>query len=130
MALIVLALMLVATAGVLAYDSVHPVITFPDSNLELAVRRAIYEQLGKQTNDIRQSDLEQLTSLFDMGSSRGEIHNLYGLENCINLQQLFLYQNSIDDISPLSGLTELTTLILAGNEVTDISPLADLSGLT
>ncbi len=126
MTLIVLALMLVATAGVVAYDSVDEVITFPDSNLEALIRYGIQ----KPTGDIRQSDLVELTGLWDPWITGGrEIHNLYGLENCVNLEYLLLGSNNIHDISPLAGLTKLTAIHLERNEITDISPLARLTSL-
>ena len=56
-------------------------ITFPDSNLEAAIRAAI----GKPEGSILPSDLEGLTSLD--ASERG-ITDLTGLEYCTNLTEL------------------------------------------
>ena len=120
------------------------VVTFPDPNLEAAIREAI----GKPTGDIYQSDLEMLTGL---GAEGRSISNLTGLEYCVNLNNLGLYDNQIDDISPLSnlaklerlslgtneiasieaisGLTSLRDLELDTNQITDIQPLADVTGL-
>ncbi|HIH96261.1 MAG TPA: leucine-rich repeat domain-containing protein [Thermoplasmata archaeon] len=59
----------------------QPTVTFPDRNLEKAVREAI----GKPTGPIRAADLEKLTRL----SANGEnITELTGLEYCTNLESL------------------------------------------
>jgi hypothetical protein len=98
-------------------------ITFPDPNLEAAVRQAI----DKPTGDIYQADLEGLTSLD--ASWRG-IVNLTGLEHATSLTQLDLHSNNISDISPLANLTGMRILHLGWNDISNISPLADLTSLT
>ena len=141
MTLIVLALMLVATAGVVAYDSVDEVITFPDSNLELAVRRAIYEQLGKETNGpIRKTDIEKIEHLgissnsVNLGDPEhiindGVIMDLTGLEHLTGLKGLMISGTEVRNFSSLSNLTNLEGLILHSNEVTDLAPLSALPNL-
>jgi internalin A len=47
-----------------------------------------------------------------------------------NLTELYLYDNRITDITPLSGLTNLTELHLTSSEITDITPLSGLTNLT
>ena len=47
-----------------------------------------------------------------------------------NLRTLYLSNNSVSDISAVSGLTNLTDLSLWGNNITDISPLSGLTHLT
>jgi len=125
MTLIVLALMLVATAGVVAYDSVDEVITFPDSNLESAVRQAIYEQLGKETNGpIKKTDIEKIEHL---GISSNT--DLTGLEHLTGLKVLMIVGTEVRNFSSLSSLTNLEALILRSNEVTDLAPLSALPNL-
>ena len=46
-----------------------------------------------------------------------------------NLESLDLDQNSIIDISPLSGLRTLKGLELGGNNISDLSALTNLSNL-
>ncbi|MCK4369330.1 MAG: leucine-rich repeat domain-containing protein [Dehalococcoidales bacterium] len=98
-------------------------ITFPDPNLEMAVREAI----GKLEGPICLEDLQELTllSATDMG-----IYDLSGLEHCTNLSLLYLGNNEITDVSPLSNLNKLTTLHIVNNQVSDITPLTSLSNLT
>jgi Leucine-rich repeat (LRR) protein len=85
--------------------------TFPDKNLERAVRKAI----GKPTGPIYVADLEKLTKL-DAGLE--SITDLTGLEYCTDLEKLDLRTNPISDIKPLisnSGLSEGDVVYLGGN---------------
>jgi len=97
-------------------------VTFPDSNLEAAIREAI-----EVDGPIYASDLVGLSSL---NAVERNITDLTGLEHCTSLTYLHLSRNQIDDISPISNLTSLTELDLDGNYISDISPLSDLTGLT
>ena len=99
------------------------VVTFPDLNLEAAIREAI----GKPSGDILQSDLAGLTTL---SADDRSIADITGLEHCTNLTELDLRDNQISNLSPLSGLTNLTDLDLQRNQISDISPLAGLTNLT
>jgi parallel beta-helix repeat protein len=103
-------------------ESAEQVVTFPDPNLEAAIREAI----GKPAGDIWQSDLSSLTSLD--ANCRG-ITDLTGLEHCTNLMGLYLGGNQINDIRPLANLIDLTTLDLLGNQISNITPLTSLVNL-
>ena len=98
-------------------------VTFPDPNLEAAVRDA----LSIPTGDIFVSDLAALTVLH---ASSASIQDLTGLEYCENLVELYLSRNSIASVAPLAGLTNLTRLYLNYNDVSDVAPLAGLTSLT
>jgi Leucine-rich repeat (LRR) protein len=101
-----------------------PVVTFPDPNLEAAIREAIDKPIG----DIYQSELEDLT---EFSAEQGGIVNITGLEHCTNLRSLDLSLNHIiSDISPLASLTSLIELNLGSNEIGDISLLASFINLT
>jgi PKD repeat protein/sporulation protein YlmC with PRC-barrel domain len=99
------------------------VVTFPDPNLEAAIRQTI----GKPSGDILRSDLAYLPGMLDL-SGRG-ISNLAGLEYCTNLGWLGLRSNQISDLSPLAGLTNLSYLWLDSNQISALSPLAGLANL-
>ena len=99
------------------------VISFPDQNLEAAIR----EVVGKPTGDIYKADVEKLTSLY--AAARG-IVSLTGLEHATSLTHLYLDSNNISDISPLASLSSLTDLYLGWNEISDISGLGNLTSLT
>jgi Leucine-rich repeat (LRR) protein len=101
----------------------EPVVTFPDPNLEAAIR----ETLNKPSEPIYASELAGLASL--SAADRG-IENLSGLHYCTNLTWLNLGFNQIGNISPLADLTSLEALDLDSNQISDISSLANLTNLT
>jgi len=98
-------------------------ISFPDANLEAAIREAV----GKPTGDIYEADVANLTSLY--APERG-IVSLTGLEHATSLTHLYLDSNNISDISPLANLSSLTDLYLGWNTLSDISGLGNLTSLT
>jgi hypothetical protein len=97
-------------------------MSIPDLALEVAIREAI-DKLG---GTLYTSDLESLITL--EAPAKG-ILDLTGLEYCVNLQYLGLWDNNISDISVLAGLTNLEQLELGENSVSDISPLVGLTNL-
>ncbi len=93
------------------------VVTFPDPNLEAAIREAI----DKPEGDIYQSDLERLTHLL---ASFKDISNLTGMEHCTSLTLLQLGDNQISDIGPLvqnEGLGEGDGIDIRGNPLSEDS---------
>lgn len=90
--------------------------TFKDKNLENAVRK----QIGKQTGDLSQSDLDSITKLVAVDQ---DIKDLSGIENLTNLNEIFLGGNPITNIDPLGKLTKLDNVNLTGCQIDNISPL-------
>ena len=107
----------------LAHAETGTPVTFPDPNLEAAIREAI----GKPTGDIYPSDLAGLTHLH---AYQRNITDLTGLEHCTSLTYLDLYDNQIADISPIANLGSLADLDLMYNQISNVSPLASLTSLT
>ncbi len=97
-------------------------VTFADEDLQSVISEAIH----KITGPIYTSDLESLISLNAQGRN---ISNLTGIENCINLQVLHIYENNITDVSPLAQLKNLRELYIYKNNINDVSPLAGLTEL-
>lgn len=140
-AVIVLALALVATAGVVAYDTLDGVVSFPNANLESTVRQAIYVQLGKEaTGPIYRADIEKLEALAISSPARisddpehelnyEPITDLKFLEHFTGLKLLMIFGTEVRDLSPLSSLTNLEALMLRSSEVTDLAPLSALPNL-
>jgi len=118
---VVIALSILA-ATLLGRSEQSSSLTFPDSNLEVAIREVINRPEGA----IYGSDLEYITKLV---AEERNIVELTGLEYCVNLEYLDLSKNSIGDISPLAGLTGLQILHIHQNTISDISPLAGLTAL-
>ncbi|MEH7274978.1 fibronectin type III domain-containing protein [Neobacillus vireti] len=98
------------------------IVAFADENL----KNAIKEQLKITHRDIYTDDMENLTSL-DAGYS--DIRNLTGLESAINLDDLLLYGNQIEDLSPIANLTNLVSLDLDENLITSLEDLINLKNL-
>ncbi len=73
------------------------------------------------------NELPALTHLYLQDNSISDISALSGLTA---LTTLYLQNNSISDISALEDLTKLATLDLNGNSISDISALAGLTKLT
>jgi len=67
------------------------------------------------------------TSLY-LGDNK--ISDIKPLSNLTNLTTLNLRENQISDIKPLSNLTKLTSLNLKDNQISDIKPLSNLTKLT
>lgn len=55
--------------------------------------------------------------------------NLDFLSECDQVEELWIFGNTIKDIEGLRGMTSLRFLILSSNPFTDISPLQDLKNL-
>ncbi len=119
----VFAILIVAALAAAVVGCGPEAVTFPDPNLEAALREA----MGKPEGDIYPEDLEAITGRLQIIAS---ITDLTGLEYCVNVTELALRSDQIiSDISPLAGLTNLIYLELEGNGITDISPLAGLTNL-
>ena len=105
------------------------IVEIPAPNLERAVR----EQLALP-DEIPITQQEMLR-LKELDAEQREITDLTGLEFATNVTDLRLGNNSISDLSPLSGLKQRRHLVLLGNRIDSslhISPLLnrpDLSGL-
>jgi internalin A len=97
-------------------------VAFADTALENAVRAWIQKPEGV----ISVSDVEGLQSF---EASQWHISNLTGMEWFRSLRYLDLSLNSIEDISPLSGMTTLDTVLLDYNPFQDLTVMEDWSAL-
>ena len=105
-------------AGTQEEDVMH----FPDRNLEAAVRAALERPGGILTP----ADMQTLTEL---EAGQYEIRHLTGLEYAVNLESLSLYNNDLEDLSPLADLKALRLLNLRHNRIRDLTPLSGLKNL-
>ena len=145
---LLVAIGLVTLLGLLIPVSVvraDDVVTFPDPNLDKAVREAIKKPKG----GISEADLASLSYLF-LIADRESVADLTGLEHCHNLVRLSVHgtfsdlsplsslgrleylvvaSSAASQLSPLSGLTQLRDLAINGGPVADLSPLSSLSSL-
>jgi hypothetical protein len=131
------------TDGSLIAVGCDSVVTFPDSLLEDAIRRAIPKlegdiclnevltidtlYAGGVSDVLRISDLTGLSHLVNLKFLEldlNQINDITELVSLTNLEMLFLsYNPQIQDITPLSGLVNLHMLDLSYNHITDIHPL-------
>ncbi|MBU0529950.1 hypothetical protein KKF86_09405 [bacterium] len=110
------------TTTIVTVQRPSTVVTFSDASFEALIRVT----LNKPTGDITDINLETITALNGNGWN---VSNISGIEYCINLLNLDLRDNSIIDISSLSGFRYLQVLSLGGNQIVDISSLSGLINL-
>lgn len=103
----VLILLIVLVSVVAPLTACQQEVTFPDKNLEAAIRDALDKPAGEP---ITKAELAGLTSIL---TGVDDITDLSGLEYCTNLQYLSLDENQISDISPLAENSGLG----AGDEI-------------
>ncbi len=101
----------------------HPgtaIATFEDANLQARVKFSFPDE-----------DLTcaRISRLMVLGASSQGVMSLVGMQNLTSLRQLFLWGNSITDLTPLSGLTDLEELWLSSNSLSDITALSELTNL-
>jgi|CZCB01.1.fsa_nt_gi Leucine-rich repeat (LRR) protein len=109
-----------AAAGA-GFISLEPV-TIKDPNLEAKIR----EIIGKKEGELFAYELEKIESIDARNSG---ISSLDGLQYCKNLKKLYITDNKITDLEPLSGLVHLTALLAARNEIKNIDTLSNLTDL-
>ena len=99
-------------------------IDIPDPNL----RSVIAEALDKEDNfPITREEIATLTIL---RASNRDIKDLTGIEYVINLEELWISENPISDLSPLAGLKNLIGLGAWDTpNISDLSPLVKLPKL-
>src|SRR5581483_1365195 len=73
--------------------------------------------------------MSQSNSLMFFSAQRNGITNAAFLAACRNLKDLYLADNALSDLSPLTNLQQLAHLSLSYNLATNISPLVALSNL-
>jgi Leucine-rich repeat (LRR) protein len=71
-----------------------------------------------------------VSGLTELDANCFEITSVVGIQNLTSLDSLYLGDNSISDIDPLSRLTSLGWLHLVNNSIADIGVLSGLTNLT
>gem|GEM_PF-2263858 len=109
-----------------AYLTLAPVadmvVTFPDANLDDAIRYNLYID---DTTTLMLSYL--LTNLEYLEASESGISDLTNLNLVANLEYLYIGYNEITDITPLASLTGLKELELQYSQIVSVDPLAPLT---
>ena len=114
--------------GCLFYAGAEEPHWMPDPNLRAVVEEVLREEIGLPADIPLQKEHMRLL-VHIIADNRG-IRSLQGLEFAINLEELDVYRNQIEDISPLTNLPKLSRLVIWDNQVLDLSPLASIPTLT
>ncbi|HEX32074.1 MAG TPA: hypothetical protein ENF88_00085, partial [Candidatus Acetothermia bacterium] len=103
--------------GLFAQGVPEKPVSFPDADLEGAIRKALHRPTGPILNidllGIRQLDLSGLG-----------IKDLTGIEHCYDMKVLTINNAQIADFTPLSAMRGLHWLYLENDDISDISFLA------
>ena len=97
-------------------------ISFPDKNLDNAVR----SQINKKNGVIYKSEIYKL---FSLNGENYNIIDLRGIENFTNIRVLSLSNNAIKNIDEIKNLKQLEHLALTNNKISDIAALKNLKKL-
>jgi internalin A len=121
------------------------IVTFPDPNLEAAVRQAIPKPDGDITTEdmaalstldlggcgiLDTTGLETAVNLTELNCSGNPVTHYAGISGLASLRRLVFDFGSISDIAFLAPLRQLEELEIYSNQIADISPLAGLWRLT
>lgn len=127
---IVSAVAIVFFSGIIGSCNLNPVeensdaiiINFPDPNFEALVR----EILEIPTRDITNNDMWSIKEIIGIGR---EITDLSGIEYCTGLQMIYLRDNYITNLEPITELILLNYINLQDNLIVDILPLVNNLGI-
>jgi len=100
----------------------NPFVVFTDAELEACVRA----EAGIEDEDILP---EMVSGLIHLDCPDHGITNLEGLEEFNSLQALGMWENEIEDLTPLAGLGRLKWVQLGHNDIRDLTPLAGATDL-
>lgn len=109
------------------FNPLQFVVNFPDPDVRDEVKKILRNITGEEPTVIYNTDCYKLEHLSPVIS---DARDLTGVEHCINMRDVSIFNTNISDLSPLSSLVKLKTLILSNTNVTDFSPLASLPNLT
>ena len=99
-------------------------VEFVDKDLETQVRALVPGNSGGELS------VYEVSSITRLEAYSASISSLVGMEYMTGLTYANLSANkSIQDLTPLTGLTQLEELRLADNAIVDLSPLANLLNL-
>ncbi len=102
------------------------IVSFDDPNLRIAVMN----KLSLNPNDYNLPTDVNMLKLTYLDANHHGISNLNGLNYATNLTALYLQDNNITNLTPLSGLKKMQYLSLwDNNDVNNLAPLADMNNL-
>jgi len=90
-------------------------------------------ELDLSSRDLGNDDIQNLrymVNLTELWLGENQISDITPITGLVNLTRLHLGRNQISDITPLAGLTNLEWLHLGENQISDIAPVAGLTDLS
>lgn len=95
-----------------------------DRNLERVIRKSLDKLEGSLT-------IQDLSTLTEIVAKKRGIRNLSGIEHCVNLRVLDLFNNDLDSIDSLGSLPRLEKLVFGSlnMHLPDMAPLGKLGTL-
>ncbi|MBQ1445512.1 MAG: LPXTG cell wall anchor domain-containing protein [Renibacterium sp.] len=119
------ALALLAGSLFTAQPATAATVEIADSGLKGCINRALGQADQADVSAAQAAGLAEL-------NCDNRVESLIGLENFTSLTSFTAIGNraTLNDLTPLSGITTLTKLSIGGSAISDLSPLKQLSGLT
>ena len=114
---------------VLAVDETE--ITFPDTNLYNAITEVLSDKIDEKDdeNQVVMISNENLEMIETLQLNNKNIQNLSGIEKFVNLKNLELYDNKIEDITPILMNTKLEVLNIGYNKIKSLEGIENLTNL-
>ncbi len=112
------------------YNSTLDINKVTNESLYQALKKANPQLDTDENGIITNEELANLTGTLDLGGMG--INNIEGLQNCVNLKCLYLENNYIQDLSPLSNLKKLEQLDASNNQLSEcilVSPVLKVLNL-
>ena len=117
---VIMELILMLSFNLISYgltNDENEIVIFKDMNL----KKGLLEYDNNRDGELSIQEMENINELY-LGERN--ITDLTGLEHATNLKILDLYTNNIMDINVLSNLTNLTDLDLSSNAISNIDVLS------
>ena len=100
------------------------------NSLPVETRKTVELLLNKaSTQRCKLADL-RLNKLSELFLTDNQITDITPISSLVNLTYLDLKDNQISDLKPLESLANLSVISIEGNQISDVKPLAVLTKLT
>ena len=119
-----------ALAQIGSTAAMNAIANYAKTIVEVDGNEALSDEIGRAWDAFDRYDYARTVLSNSTILSVSNVISWDGFKHLSHLTELYLFGNSISDISPVSTLSNLTRLLLSGNSISDISPLSNLSKLT
>ncbi|OCT16902.1 hypothetical protein A8709_00890 [Paenibacillus pectinilyticus] len=127
----ILAFVFIGMLAINGFSQTHTYAASAENEVKIedpVLEKAIRDELKLDAGTVLDAKaLEKLTSLYPKGTQK--IKSLKGLNKAVNLEQLYLSNQEITDISPIGSLYKLTFLAINHNQIQNVCPIGYLGKL-